>query len=185
MDAAMYDRALLMTGRVVAGTRRDQLENPTPCTEWTVRDLINHLTNGCLAFAAGARGEARPFDGEDQTSEDHVAAFERASRAAVDAFKAPGAMDKVFKMSWGDTPAPVALTLAIADAAMHGWDLAKGTGQEIAIDDDVAEEVHVATSQMMEPNGSFPRGESFGPFVEVSDGAPIVDRMVAYLGRQP
>jgi uncharacterized protein (TIGR03086 family) len=138
-----------------------------------------------LAFAAGARGEARPFDGEDPTSEDHVAAFENASRAAGDAFKAPGATDKVFKMSWGDTPGSVALTLAIADATIHGWDLAKGTGQEIAIGDDIAQEVHVTTSQMLEPNGSFPRGDSFSPPVEVPDNAPIVDRMVAYLGRQP
>ncbi|MGH2813433.1 MAG: TIGR03086 family metal-binding protein [Actinomycetota bacterium] len=185
MDPAMYERALQATSKVVAGTRRKELENPTPCTAWTVRDLLNHLTNGCLAFAAGASGEKRPFDGEDQITDDHVDAFEKASRAAVDAFSAPAAMEKVFTMSWGDTPASVVLGLAIVDATVHGWDLAKATGQKMDIDDDIAESIHSMTTRMMEPNGSYPRGDSFAGPVTVPEDAPIADRMVAYLGRQP
>jgi uncharacterized protein (TIGR03086 family) len=181
----MYARALNATSRVVAGTRREQLDDPTPCPDWTVRDLLNHLINGCLAFAAGARGDPRSIDGEDQTGEDHVAAFEAASAAAIDAFKEPGAMDKVFKMSWGETPAQAALGLAIADAAVHGWDLTRATKQDMDIDDDIAEAIFTMTSNMMEPNGSYPRGEAFGEPVEVADDAPIVEKMLAYLGRQP
>ena len=181
----MYERAIRSTRKVVAGTRREQLDGPTPCRDWSVRDLLNHLIGGCAAFAAGAAGEVRDFDAEDHTVDDHVAAFELASRAAAESFAAPGAMDKVFKMSWGDTPAKVALGLAIADAAVHGWDLAKATGQKLEIDSDIAEAVYGMTSQMMQPNGSYPRGDSFGEPIEVPDHASSVDRMVAYLGRQP
>jgi uncharacterized protein (TIGR03086 family) len=75
--------------------------------------------------------------------------------------------------------------LMIAETTVHGSDLARATGQEIAIDDDIAEAVYRSTTGMMEPHGKFPRGTSFAPPVEVSDDAPIQDKMLAYLGRQP
>lgn len=185
MDAATYERALYATKAVVAGTRKEQLDDPTPCSDWSVRDLLNHVINGCLAWASGARGEPRPFEAEDHTGRDYAAAFEGASHSALEAFQAPGGVDRTFKMSWGDTPGSVALGLAVADAVVHGWDLAQATGQAIEIDDDVANAVYGMTTHMMEPLGSFPRGASFGEPVFVPDDAPIVDRMVAYLGRHP
>lgn len=185
MDASTYERALEATKDVVAGTREEQLDDPTPCPEWSVRDLLNHVINGCLAWASGARGKPRPFEAEDHTGHDYAAAFEEASLAALAAFQRPGAMDRTFKMSWGDTPGPVALGLAVADAAVHGWDLAKATGQTIRIEDDVANNVYGMTTQMMKPLGSFPRGDSFGDPVHVPDDAPIADKMLAYLGRHP
>jgi uncharacterized protein (TIGR03086 family) len=185
VDATTYERALDATRTVVAGTRQEQLDDPTPCSEWSVRDLLNHMVGGCLAWASGARGKPRKFDEEDHTGHDYAAAFEEASRSALDAFRQPGAMDHTFKMSWGDTPGSMALGLAVADAAVHGWDLARATGQTIEIEDDVANDVFGMTTQMMEPLGSFPRGASFGEPLRVPDDAPIVDRMVAYLGRHP
>jgi len=186
MDAAMYERALKHTGTVVAGTRPEQLDNPTPCTEWTVRDVLNHLIGGCLSFAAGSKGESRPMDdGEDHCAEDHVGEFDRAAKEALEGFSQPGALEKEFAMPWGNSPGVAALGLALADAVVHGWDIAQGTGQEIQIDDDIAAEIYGSTSQMMEPKGSYPRGDSFKEPVEVSGDAPARDRMLAYLGRQP
>ena len=181
----MYERALEATRKIVSGTRRDQLDDATPCAGWTVRHLLNHLTNGCRAFAAGGKGEARSFEAEDQTAEDYVAAFDEASRAAVDEFNKPSEPERVFKMSRGDTPFAAALGLAIADASVHGWDLARATGQEMDIDDDIAQAIYDMTTRMMQPRGPYPRGDAFAEPAEVPDGAPIADRMVAYLGRQP
>ena len=171
MDAGMYERALKQTGAVVHGTSKDRLDDPTPCTEWAVRDVLNHLIGGLDSFAAGARGESRPMDGPDYCATDHVAEFDRASKEALGAFSEPGALEKEFNMPWGSSPGAAALGLALADAVVHGWDIAQGTGQEIEIDDDIANTLYGMTSSMMEPNGSYPRGESFKEPVDVPEGA--------------
>jgi uncharacterized protein (TIGR03086 family) len=186
VDADTYERALQRTGKIVAGTTRDQLDGSTPCPDWTVGDLLNHIIGGCLAVSSGAAGEARPIDdGVDHAAGGHVAAFEDAARGAIEAFQVPGALESKFEMSWGDTPGTVALGLAVTDAVVHGWDLATATGQDAPIDEDIAEEIYGMTSSMMEPKGSYPRGDAFDDPVEVPDDAPASARMLAYLGRQP
>lgn len=184
MDAAMFDRAAKTTGAVVAGVSKDQLDDATPCTGWSVRDLLNHLIGQYEAVASGAAGE-KLTESTDYTAGDHVAAYEEAATRAREAFEAPGAAEKTFAMPWGDSPGQMVLGLAIGDAAVHGCDLAQATGQTISIDDDVAEAVYGMTTGMMEPKGKFPRGEWFAPPVDVPDDAPIRDKMLAYLGRQP
>ena len=185
MDIAMLDRAVKTTHPVVAGISKDQLSGDTPCTEWTVRDLLNHLIGSYEAVASGAAGEVLDPNATDYTATDHVAAFEAAAERARDALSAPGALEKKFAMPWGETPGQAVLGLTIADTAVHGWDLARATNQGIAIEDDVAETVYGMTTSMMEPRGKFPRGTSFAPPVEIPDDAPIQDKMLAYLGREP
>ena len=186
MDVAMYERALKRTRKVVAGTRRDQFDQPTPCPDWDVHALLNHIIGGCLSFAAGATGEARPMDdGTDHCAEDHAVAFDRAARAAIEVFSQPGILEREFVQSWGKTPGSAVLGLAIADAAVHGWDLATATGQEADIDDDIAEAIYGMTTSMMEPMGDFPRGDSFGPPIDVPDDAPPAHKALTYLGRTP
>ena len=186
MDAAMYERALSRTRKVVAGTSKDQLDDPTPCSEWKVRDVLEHIIGGCLACASGARGKTGSFDqGKGATDGDFVAAFDEASEDAVAAFEEPGALEKGFAMEWGETPGSAVLGLALADAAVHGWDLAKGTNQDYEIDDDVARAAYGMVTSMMQPEGDYPRGESFGDPIEVPDDAPIPDKLLAYLGRTP
>jgi len=185
MDVGMYERALERTGRVVAGTGREQLEDPTPCTDWTVRDLLNHIIVGCLTLAAGVSGEPFPPDDTDHCAEDHVDAFDRAAKGALEAFREPGVLERELKMPWGDTPGSAALGLALADAAVHGWDLATATGQEAAIDADIAETVYGMTSRMMEPMGPYPRGTRFGEPIAVAAGASAEARLLGYLGRRP
>ena len=184
MDVGMFDRAVEKTRPVVAGISRDQLDGDTPCTEWSVRDLLNHLIGQYESVGTGAAGET-PTGERDYTSSDHVAAFDGARARARAAFAAPGAMEKTFKMPWGDTPGQALLGLVIADTVVHGIDLARATGQQIATPDDVAEAVYGMTSGMMEPKGKFPRAGSFAPPIEVPEDAPIQDKMLAYLGREP
>jgi uncharacterized protein (TIGR03086 family) len=186
MDVQMYEHALERMGELVRSTRPDQFGDPTPSPEWDVRTLLNHIIGGCISFAAGGSGESVPMDdGTDHTEDDHVGAFDRAAKNALEAFRAPGALESTFTMPWGDTPGSAVLGLALAEAVVHGWDLAKGTGQELVIDDDIAEAVYGMTSSMMAPKGSYPRGEAFGEPVEVPDDAPPADRMLGYLGRRP
>lgn len=186
MDAEMYGRALERTKVVVAGTRRDQLDDATPCTDWNVRDLLNHVIGGCLTYVAGAAGtRVNMSDGTDHVAHDHVGPYERAAQAALDAFSAPGALEREFSLPWGDTPGSAALGLALADAAVHGWDLARATGQQVTIDDDIADAIYGMTTQMMAPKGPYPRGDWFKDPVEIGGESSPADRLLAYLGRLP
>jgi uncharacterized protein (TIGR03086 family) len=186
MDVSMYERALARTSAVVAGTRREQLSNTTPCTDWDVRALLNHIISGCIAFAAGGAGRrVEMSDSTDHVGEDHVGSYERAAQDALGPFRATGALEREFSLPWGNTPGSTALGLALADAVVHGWDLARATGQDITIDDDIAEAVYATTSRMMAPKGPYPRGASFKDPVEIGDEAPPADKLLAYLGRHP
>jgi uncharacterized protein (TIGR03086 family) len=186
MDVSMYERALQRTRSVVAGTRREQLGEATPCADWDVRTLLNHIISGCITFAEGAKGRRREMsEGTDHTSEDHVAAYERAANDALGAFKAPGALERVFSLPWGDTPGAAVLGLALADAVVHGWDLARATGQEFVTDDQTAEALYEMTTRMMAPEGAYPRGAAFKDPVDIAADAPTLDKLLAYLGREP
>ena len=182
----MYSRAVGRTHQVVANIRKDQLEESTPCTEWNVGQVLDHLIGGCITMTAGARGEKSGAIGDPgHLGEDHVESFRTASQASIDAFREPGALEKDVTFPWGDTPAPVALHLALADMVIHGWDLATATGQDYQPDDDVGEEIYGFISSMMEPGGEMPRGGAFGPPVEIAQDAPATHKMLAYVGRQP
>jgi uncharacterized protein (TIGR03086 family) len=186
MDVDLLQRALKTTREVVAHTKPEQLDDSTPCDDWNVRDLLDHLIGMTATFAAGAAGEKPDApEGKDWVGDDHVASFERAANDAVAAFGRPGVMDETFTYPWGETPAAAALGLTISDVAVHGWDLAKATGQAPEMDDDVAQAVYGTTTSMMQPLGNFPRGNTFADPVEVPEDAPIAEKAVAYLGRTP
>ncbi|MFN2594489.1 MAG: TIGR03086 family metal-binding protein [Actinomycetota bacterium] len=186
MDVNMYERALKTTGEIVAGTKPEQLDDPTPCNEWTVRELLNHMIGGCVTWAMGAAGEAGDISPSvDRIGDDHVKAYEEASRNVLDAFSSSGAMEKNFTMPWGESPGKANLDVAVSDITVHGCDLAEATGQEISVDDDIAEACYQWTTGMMEPKGSMPRRGAFAEPVEVPDDAPPLDRLLGYLGREP
>ncbi|MGW2178340.1 TIGR03086 family metal-binding protein [Streptomyces sp. NPDC001732] len=124
----------LFTDRVHA-VRDDQWSAPTPCTEWTVRDLVAHLTAEQLwvpSLVTEGRTVAEvgdAFDG-DVLGEDPVAAWERAAAGARGAFEAPGALERTVNLSYGDTPADAYCAQMVADAVVHAWDLSRAIGAD-------------------------------------------------------
>ncbi len=115
--------------------------DPTPCSEWTVRDLVNHLTNENLWAEAlfGGRtiadvGDA--FDG-DVLGDDPVASWEQASQGALARMAEPDAMDRPVELSRGPVPGRDYAVELFADHVMHSWDLAKAIGADDSIEPDV------------------------------------------------
>ena len=181
----MYERAIPKTDAVVSNIGSDQFGMSTPCTDWDVQHVLDHLVGGCITFGGGARGEKLGAISEQgNLGSDHVAAFRDASRSAADAFKSADT-DKDWDYPWGQSPPDAALHLAIADMTVHAWDLAKATGQDFEPDDDIAEETLGFIRSMLQPEGKMPRGDSFADPVDVGDDAPAVHRLVAYVGRKP
>jgi uncharacterized protein (TIGR03086 family) len=118
---------------------------------------------------------------------DLAATHRAAGDAAVRAFGAPGALQRSVVLPVGQVPGEVALGLALTDAVVHGWDLAKATGQDTTIDESLATMLlagleQSVTADMRQPGGAMP---VFAPAFPVDAGRPAGERLVAFLGRQP
>jgi uncharacterized protein (TIGR03086 family) len=178
----VYAEAIQRNQKRVENLRADQLDDPTPCTEWTVQALLDHIIGGYRMFAA-ALGAPVP-----ESANDPAEAHRAAGDAAVRAFGAPDAMQRsLVLLPVGEVPGEVALGLALTDAVVHGWDLAKATGQDTTIDESLAAMLLVGleqsvTADMRQPAGGMP---VFAPPVPVDANRPAGDRLVAFLGRQP
>ena len=168
---------------LVDGTRADQLGNQTPCSEWTVRDLLNHVIGGGHMFASGLRGETfAPGGPTDLVGDDPSAAF----HAAIDSFSSALAgtddLGQSVSLPFGTLPAAAALQLAAGDLLVHSWDLAQATGQPFDPPTEIVEASYgffkVAVNDGMRNAGLF------GPPYEVADDAAALTRLLAHAGRR-
>lgn len=183
----MLQRVVDTTTDMVNHTTAAQLSNPTLCTEWTVKDLINHMVTGATMFAISAEQGSVPDDvlgrlmSGDNVGSDPSAAWDTAAKRAITAFEAPGAMEKIVKLPFGEMPAPVALNIAIFDVATHSVDLARATGQTVS-DRELLEDALVIAQQMLGPELRQPG--VFGDAQPCADDAPVDDRLLAFTGRK-
>src|SRR4029077_16644711 len=118
-----------------------QLDDPTPCASWKVRDLINHLVGGSYFFAASTNGEPSGDDAPDVASGDFRAAYDDGSAQAIAAFGAPGALERTVTVPFGQFPGAAWMALASTDTLPHAWDLAKATGQSTDLAPQLAEQL--------------------------------------------
>jgi uncharacterized protein (TIGR03086 family) len=177
---ARYDRAAAIAEQVIAGVKADQHSGATPCTEWSVRQLINHMVTGNLAFASIVTGGPRPDRGQDHLGDDPAAAFRKATRDLRDALSAPGALQRVYSTPLGPGPGPVLLGLRTVEMAVHSWDIAKATNQSTDLDPEVAGWALGSLRQAFAGG----RGERpFGPEQPAPPDATAADRLAAYAGR--
>lgn len=181
-----FDRAFREFDSRVHDVADGQWTHGTPCTEWDVRALVNHLTGEHLWAPELLRGATLAevgdrFDG-DVLGADPVAAWERATTASTAAFHTAGALDGTVHTSAGPTAATEYAWQMIGDLTVHAWDLAKGIGADTRLDPELARAVY----DSMAPNAESWQGYGiFGPPVDVPADAPIQDRLVALLGRTP
>lgn len=183
---AILERGLDCTGRVVAGVRPEQYGNSTPCAEWTVRDLLNHVIGGNHFFAAAAAGNTPDIGGEtpDLIGDDPATAYAQSAKTALEAWRRPGVAESTIKLPFGEMPGSFAMGIHFVDHLVHSWDLAKATGQDTAVDAELAEAAYGIIRGNVPEQFRGPGGP-FGPEVSVPEDAPIQERLVAYLGRQP
>ncbi|HVA59446.1 MAG TPA: TIGR03086 family metal-binding protein [Mycobacteriales bacterium] len=189
MSADRLERAFASTAAVLAKVNAEQFDDPTPCASWRVRDLINHVVGGTTFFAVTAETGTSPGRGSqptDFTVGDYRASYQQGAQRAVTAFRAEGAMDALMSVPFGQLPGSVFVNIAATDAFVHGWDLAKATGQSTDLDPELAGQL-LASAQRSFPDTM--RGDDgkapFGAPVEVAESAAAADRLAGFLGRQP
>ncbi|HWM72631.1 MAG TPA: maleylpyruvate isomerase family mycothiol-dependent enzyme [Nocardioides sp.] len=165
----VLSRALDQAGDVLAGVRRDQLSEPTPCGDWTVEQLIAHLLAAPGKFITMASGGEPDWSAAPPpVPEDWVGAFRSSA-------------DDLIHL-WHQKDNGEGADWQTAEFAVHTWDLATATGHSAALDAEVAERALAFMSQGLTPDN---RGEAFGPEVSVPDDAPVYDRLAAFAGRDP
>jgi uncharacterized protein (TIGR03086 family) len=183
---ALLNQAVASTGKIVAGVRPDQLRDATPCSEWNVRALLNHLIGVGEAFShAGEGGPISPPDPRTDYfhGDGYAAAYDAATEGMLAAWHTPGALDATITLPFGDVPGSVAASINFVDVLVHGWDLARATGQHATLDSDLAEPALEISRNLV--NDQLRAAGAFGPEVAASAGASTADRLVAFLGRNP
>lgn len=175
----VFDRAMNKVGP-------NDWDSPTPCTEWTVRDLVNHLVAEQLWVPDLLAGKTIAevgdrFDG-DQLGADPLRAWRESARAARAAWLAPGVLARKVHLSFGDADATEYGWQMVTDLVVHGWDLATALGADAGIDDDVATTVLAYVA----PQAAAWSGMSiFADPVPVPTDADPRTRLIALTGRRP
>ena len=181
----------LLSG-LVEGTDAGRLDDPTPCEDFQVRDLIGHFTMGRFLFAADFAGDTARRDEllggmperfGDVLGDDHLATYRDASAtldAAVDGIEDVEATADFFL---GQMPISAALETISGANLVHCWDLARSTGQDFDPPDDLVEATTAFFGVLI--TDDLRAVGSFGPEVEVPEDASALDRLLGFCGRTP
>jgi uncharacterized protein (TIGR03086 family) len=179
-------KAAAETVRVVGGVREDQLKDPTPCPDWDVRTLLNHIILW-TAYSAEQRAYGKSvaeelmnkdFTAEPDFAADYAAQVDKALAAWAD----PAAWEREIGVVGNAMPAADVAAMLIMEIALHGWDLATATGQEYQCPEDVAAVLLTTVQQQGE---MFRQYEGFAGIVQIPADAPVFDRALALSGRDP
>jgi len=171
--------ALEDTGAIIRGVGPDALTRSTPCAEWDVRDLLNHLVGQLWAFEARLAGTEPRHDappgglpGTDLVGDDPAAAFDAVAGKVLEASRAQGAQER----------AGLACGAYTTETVVHGWDLARATDQRIPFEDDLARWCLDFVRQGLTDDN---RAPAFGERRQPPPDATVVDELVAFAGRTP
>lgn len=182
----LYRRSLAeFTGRV-RQVRADQWSAPTPCPDWDVRALVNHLVGEDLwtvpIFAGQTIAEVGDrFDGDVLGTDPPRAALD-AAKGAEAAVAAPGALDRIVHLSFGDYPGSEYAWQLLADHLVHAWDLAAAVGADRRMD---PEAVGALAAWFVDREDFYRAGGVIGPRQEVPDDAGEWERLLGRFGRDP
>lgn len=179
-----HHRAARGFGHLVARIETHQWDAPTPCSAWTVRDLVNHLTSEARwtpPLLAGRTIEevGEVFDG-DVLGDDPQRAHEEAVAAAIDAV-ARVDLERTVHLSFGEVPARVYIEQLFTDHLVHTWDLARAIGHDERLPEDL---VTACLAVVAPQEDAYRAAGVIGPRVPTDRPDPQ-SRLLATLGRDP
>jgi uncharacterized protein (TIGR03086 family) len=172
-----HQRAQATFAGVLVNVTSDQLSWPTPCDEWDVKALIDHVISGNQRVVKRSGGQVAPLP------EDLGAALRATAEAAQETFAEPQALARTYQLPIGEIPGTTFLELRTSDLLTHAWDLAVATGQPTDLDPELADYVLAFSKQMMSRPGLRGEGRPYGGEQPCGDERPAADRVAAFLGR--
>jgi uncharacterized protein (TIGR03086 family) len=183
-----FSPACQRTADVLANASDDHLTASTPCADYSVGDVVHHVGGLALAFAAAARKDRGPLTGSPpsvdaaQLDPDWRTSYPPRLAELAQAWTDPSAWQGMTRIAAMDMPGEAVGMVGLTEVVIHGWDLARSTGQTYDLDPDIAEAVLAYVAQVAAQG---PVEGLFGPAVPIADDAPVLDRIIALSGRDP
>ncbi len=178
--------------RLLHGISDEQLDASTPCPDYRLGDLVDHVGGLSLAFTWAAAKDPRtalsaqgPSGAAQRLEPDWRTTTASRLDALAQAWKEPAAWSGMTAAGGVDLPGDAAGLVALDELVLHGWDVAVASGQDFGVDLASLEAVHGFTTAMSMPAEQQARQGLFGPVVPVPDGAPLLDRVLGLAGRDP
>lgn len=176
------------TADVLMTVTDSQLNAATPCEHMRLDELLVHIGGLALAFTAAARKDFGPLTdtppevGAQALDDDWRTSYPVRLTELADAYADPSAWQGMTRAGGVDFPGEVGGLIALTEVVVHGWDVARATGQPYDVDAATAAAVlpHVTQSAAEGPVEGL-----FGPAIPVADDAPVMDRIVGLTGRDP
>ncbi len=189
MTAVDLEPATRRMAALVGAVLDSVLDRPTPCPAYAVGDLLDHIGGLTFAFTAAARkdfadlGDQAPSADASRLGDDWRTRIPRDLSTLAEAWRDPAAWTGMTRAGGVELPGEIAGVVALDELVIHGWDLARSTGQPYECDADALEVVHGFVAQFGDDEAA--RQGLFGPVVSVPAGAPLLDRVVGLTGRDP
>ena len=200
----VFGKAVILAGSVIEAVRADQLENQTPCDDFTTRQMIQHLIGVLERIAVVGTGKS-PFTvsgmAGDVSDDALVTAWNAHVAGVVGVWSDDLVLTNQLLVPWGSDTGAVALTRYVNEVSVHTWDLARATGQKPDWDADVLgvayeamttllpregrREIYDAARASMPPEMAANFKDPFVDPIDLGVGASAIDRLVAFSGRQP
>jgi uncharacterized protein (TIGR03086 family) len=187
-----FESATSALATLVQRVRDEDLDRPTPCPDYRLGDLLDHVGGFAMAFTAAATKQvddvvsSPPPPGDAGRLEpgwrDRIAA-DLAEMAR--AWRDPAAWQGMTKAGGLDLPGEVAGAVALDELVVHGWDVARSVGAPYAVEPELLEVVHGFVASFSGPGNEEAREGLFGPEVAVPGDAPLLDRVIGMTGRDP
>jgi uncharacterized protein (TIGR03086 family) len=177
-ELASAEAALGALRHVLHPISRDELSKSTPCSEYDVMQLTDHLMNSITLLGGAAGAELPERNSEDSVERQIVGA----ARPALDAWHRRGLTDTV-TIGTDEIPATFAVSILSVEFLVHGWDYATATTHPIDVAESLADYVLGLAHKVITPQGRATVG--FDDPVAVPDDAPALDRLIAFTGRDP
>jgi uncharacterized protein (TIGR03086 family) len=185
---ANFNRSIDLFGERVAAVGADQWDEPTPCREWTIGQLVDHVTDEHLwmpPLLGGhdlAAAEKIVAGAKESSGPDRAANWQSAAIGSRQATAEPDALSRTVSLSRGPTPAQQYVLEMYFDAVVHSWDLGRAIGFAQPIPEELAESVYDLARVM---SGELAASGLFAPPVEVPGDASAMDRLAGLTGRDP
>jgi uncharacterized protein (TIGR03086 family) len=181
----LFKRAVKQATPCIKRVERHQLTNSTPCTEWNVRDLLNHMVYEVLWVPDLLAGKTAAEVGDryegDVLGDDPAAAWERAVELALAAVELVDPA-KVVHLSYADKTAADYILEVGGDIFIHTWDLDQGLHCTLLLDNEI---VQIVYDNLLPRKEELAKSSLFAAPIELSDSASIQDKLIALTGRKP
>jgi uncharacterized protein (TIGR03086 family) len=178
-DVQQLEEVVALLRQVVAGLTPAEYGDPTPCTAFTVGDVLEHMIAGATTFAPAFRGGPSPHP--VPTEGDTLVRWDTAMTELLEAVRTEGAMERTIASPFGDQPGSAFVRYVAFDGLVHAWDLARASGQELEARDELVAEVDGYAHGLLVPE--MRDGDTFAVATEPPAGASSLDRLAAFSGR--